>query len=368
MNTTRSVSRVARIALALVVCLGAAPLAGAQSGNERKPGSIGNTRGAFGGARVGRFPQPFRTISRREAERNAQRPAPVPPRPIPVPGPRPRPRPGFDHPDGHHGDRDHGRDHGHDRGGHHGDGVIITSGSGLVVDGSFHDDNFNLGIHLGASPVRIRHHHDDCFDPCDFPHFPRFFGGFGFSDFYYPSYGRRYSSIDGGYYAIDPALAYQPPAPVEAAPTEPVDAVTDRELADLYLRAGDTREAIAMYRRHLERYPSDAEAMRSLGIALLADNDVKEGVAVIGMAYRTDPRLAADPIPRDLFESATELRRAVSKVSVYANRVETGSAWLALAALMQAEGRTGQARTMVERARAAGLEAEVTDTMLIELR
>jgi hypothetical protein len=108
--------------------------------------------------------------------------------------------------------------------------------------------------------------------------------------------------------------------------------------------------------------------MRLLAVALVETGQLSDGAATVALAYHTDPGLASKPIPPQIFGSAERARDDVRRVSIYANRVKSGSAWLLVAVLMQAEGRESVARSMVQKARAAGLEAAVADRLLATLR
>lgn len=240
---------------------------------------------------------------------------------------------------------------------------VITSGSGLSVNGSFEDDNFRLGFHLGSPFIfddhkhrrRHRHHHD---------HGPIFsfpsYGYFGGSYYDWNAYDTMY----GSYAAYDPNLYYAPITPPVPEPVNiPVPPATEKERADSLLAAGAPDLAVAAYKAHLNANPGDAAAMRGLGLALIADAQLQDGVAMVALAYKTDPALAADPIQDGLFGSDRELRSMVERVSIFSNRSKLPSAWLTLAALMQAEGRTQLAARMVDRARQAGLEAGLAQQM-----
>lgn len=270
------------------------------------------------------------------------------------------------HPSNNHADRPqhhHPRDvwdrHGRIRG-------VVTTGSGLSINGSYSDDNLKLGIHIGSDPWRLLprppyHCH---------PQYPyvNWYPAFGYYDDYRSYFGNRYGTIYGNYSPLDPAMS-APPAPLPAPQTDTPTPSTDRELGDTYLQAGDPDAAIRAYNAHLRQYPGDENAMRGLGLALLEARKTPEGVAILAAAYRANPALADDPLPVDIYaRGADTFRRNLQRVSVYANRVNSASAWLVLAAMMQAEGRPIPARSMMERAKKAGLEPAVADRMTAALR
>lgn len=161
-------------------------------------------------------------------------------------------------------------------------------------------------------------------------------------------------------YGIDPARmtpAYQPatqPAPAPATPP------TLRERADAALASGFTTEAVSLYRQHLTAEPGDARATRMLGLALVAEGRVSDGASVVLMAYTRSPSLASDPAPGDVL-GLDRVRDMTQRVVGEANRSKSASSWLTAAVLAQAEGREPVARTMIGRARTAGLDAAVAD-------
>lgn len=248
---------------------------------------------------------------------------------------------------------------GADVGGAHGESDVIIiprTASGLNFNAAFHGDRLKLGLHLGLNDncfvVPGHHHHD---------HFP-FFSGFypwwyaaGAYDLYNGWYNYGYPTVQGTY--ADISTAQQPQAPAPAAPSEAAHPVTEREVGDLYLRSGESRSAATSYRAYLKKNPQDGMVMRSLGMALFESGQTKEAVATIAMAYRVEPSLAENPFPADVLAGgAEEVRTNIRKASVYANKTKGAAEWLTVAVLMQAEGRDDLARTMLDRASAAGLD------------
>ncbi len=235
------------------------------------------------------------------------------------------------------------------------------NGSGFHFNGVYANDNFRLGVHVGSdaftrSLCRPNWCNNWCNSAVVWPYPGWWYGGYPWYD-----YGNHYDTVYGSYYPPDPAM--NPPAP-PAPVTQAVTPSTNRELADTYLHAGDVRAAIKSYQAHLKQYPGDEDAMRALGLALMENSQVTEGVAMISMAYSAEPLLADHPIPHEVFhDGAAGLARNISRASVYANRVKSASGWLAVAVLMQAQGRDELAKTMVERARGAGLQVSVADRL-----
>ncbi len=176
-------------------------------------------------------------------------------------------------------------------------------------------------------------------------------------------WGTRYVSNSGARYVgpIDGQLSpgYAPPVPEP----EPV-VLTLEEQAGLELGYGNPERAIALYREHLDEDPEDMGAVRGLGVALLAADRPEDAVATIRYAYVTDPSLAQTPLGTWIGgDSSRDVRKLVNDAVRHANKVESASAWFAVAVLMQAEGRVVPAEKMLDRAAALGLDLEVARAM-----
>lgn len=237
----------------------------------------------------------------------------------------------------------------------------LVDGSGLTVSGSFANDDLNVRFRLGSPGVLVCHPRSRVI----FTGFPFQGGYFGYPyDYAYPYYsGYRNTYVGGGYTQLyDPSLVYpglRQPAPPSQQPATP-EPLTDRQIGDLGLQIRDAAGAVQAYRRHLDAHPDDAEVMRLLGLALIDNREVREGIAMIAMAYRTNPGLCNRPLPVDILgETRRHLRTNVNRVSIFANQIDSPSSWLAMAVLVQAEGRDEVARRMAERARDAGLDPEL---------
>jgi|GEM_PF-2918706 len=171
--------------------------------------------------------------------------------------------------------------------------------------------------------------------------------------------------VSGGPYAVPPVTT-PTPEPRSTVPQAPPTAL---ELAQEAMRLGMPEQATSVLRAHLTKNPDAADAQRVLAIALLEQNRFDDAVASMRQAYRADPNLANEPIDAaELGYSERSLRSLVTRTVTFANRVDSGSAWLTVAALMQAEGRAEQARTTLEKASKQGLEPEVLGAMKAALR
>jgi hypothetical protein len=245
---------------------------------------------------------------------------------------------------------------------------LVTTGSGLTVNGRFVDDNFNLGFHFG-NPLITNHckRVSPCvvFPSCGFPNGWTWWGGWGWGwDNYIDNSYLRYNVIDGS--LVQPAV-YQPPAtqPVTQTPAPPP---TTLERAQTMLRAGRVEEAVSLFQDHLRTKKDDAGAMRSLAIALLRSGEPVQAGAMMRMAYRADPGLAETPL--DLnghFGDDGDIRQSLVRAVKYANESESASGWLVVAVLMQAEGRNSHAARMLTKASAEGLEDAVVESLTTAL-
>ncbi|MBK9189895.1 MAG: hypothetical protein IPM33_13195 [Phycisphaerales bacterium] len=272
-------------------------------------------------------------------------PAPCPPRPCP-----PQPCPPHAHPTP----------------------IVITTGSGLSVGGTYSSGNWRVGFQLGqpiqaVTPV-VCAPTPTCSDALyGWRHY-------GWGGPYV--WTTRYSGVNVGTSPfvgstgtyIDPSLQTMP---VSAPAAEPSMAreLTLTERAAYATYEGKALDAVRLLREHLRDEPSDTRALRLLSLALLDARDYEDAAAVMGLAYRTDPGLANEAIA---FGSAGlsegRMRELLTRAVGFAHKVNSASAWLMVGAIMQAEGRENLARTMIERARKAGLEPAVYDALVAELR
>jgi hypothetical protein len=158
-----------------------------------------------------------------------------------------------------------------------------------------------------------------------------------------------------------PAMASVESLPAPASASDLLS-TSERQLGDTYMRLGDWESAVRVYSEHVARYPGDVEALRSLGIALIAMGQVEAGVTHVERAYRIDPTLAQRHFNASLLNERSLqgiLDHAAQRASI-SNRAEP---WLAVAVLMQAQGKHDAARSALDRARELGLDKLVADWM-----
>lgn len=245
-------------------------------------------------------------------------------------------------------------------------------GSGVSVRVGDADDDFQLRVRLGGGyPFYTRYRTGGVI--C-YPGWPGYGYGWGsyrwidgypayryHPDFPYPryawSYPVEYRTASTGPGVGDPRLG-------GSSPTEPME-LTVLQRARLELARGRTEASIAAYREHLAGSELDAIAMRELAVALLDAGRLPEGVALMRQAYEMDPLLVGEPIERGILGGGKlgRLGRALSSASRYANRVETASAWLTVAALIQAQDRDRVAGVNAERAIEAGISKPIAEEL-----
>ncbi len=246
------------------------------------------------------------------------------------------------------------------------DDVVLHYGdqTGFHARGSFGDDDYTVQFHLGGAL------HDQ-YAYRNLHYYPRRYGHHRVFRNYYglPYYG-------SGYYN-DPvyAIGYQspfvtqpppPPPPPPAAVTEPQSPF---EVGIGHLWRGEFQDAIGVLHGVVADNDAQVEAQRLLALALIAEGRVADGVAMMRAAYDSDPALAREPIESTVLGRQAEkvLSGLVRKVSLHANRVDSASGWLTIAALMQAQGRPERAGMMLGRAIDAGLDRNQAEAFGVSL-
>jgi tetratricopeptide (TPR) repeat protein len=166
---------------------------------------------------------------------------------------------------------------------------------------------------------------------------------------------------------VQPGSGLSMPAASPPAPPPPPP-LTTLERARLAFARGDHDGAVDAYRAHLAEEPDDFEAAVEMGAALIDAGRVDDGVSVIALAYRTDPGLAYGSVSDRVSVDPRRWRALVVRAVRQAHRRDSASGWLAVAVLMQAEGRKDVALRMVERAEQHGLEGSVASQLAAVLR
>lgn len=244
-----------------------------------------------------------------------------------------------------------------------------TPGPGLTIDGRFSDDRFRLGFHIGSGLSPLLHQRRAFYSyPYGYYPYGSVIGGYGYSGYgygnsWYDDYDAPPSSVGGYSYPN----TYVSPAP--ATPPAPAPALTTLEKADLALSESRAKDAVTLYQDYLKTTPNDAEATRSLALALLLDKRHKEAVAVMIDAYVKHPGLAAQLIGSDnLPMGEAGLRKLLLAVVPYAHRTKTASGYLTTAVLLQAQGKKDAALRLLAKAKDAGLDKRVASELEIALK
>lgn len=247
-------------------------------------------------------------------------------------------------------------------------GVVV--GDGLQVNGDYRGDKWNLHLHLGSGATILED------GRVYYPYASRRYYWrdgrvYSYPGWYYyrPSYYYSNRPVDGVLtQQVDYSLRTPQVAQPQPAPEAPAPELTALEKARLFMAADDLDRAIQYYREHLDEDAEDVGAMRAMGVAMVEAGRLEDGVAMIALAYRTDPLLARTPL--DLATLGLDGRRydnLLSRTLHFARRVDSGSAHLAGAVLLQADGKVAGAGRVLDRAEKAGLDDEVLDPMRREL-
>ncbi len=232
------------------------------------------------------------------------------------------------------------------------DGTLVVSvGNGFQA----------LQPHFGIPGRRHRHHHHHDHGVCHVT-FP--LGYYNWWDdnytppLIYAGYADPYVTT-GQTYAQQMAAQQ---AAEEAAQLAQPPTLTELEQADLALALGEPEEAVRRYQQYASDHDESADVVRSLGLALFEAGRIDEAFATMALAYEQDPTLASRPVAASALEGGEAKMLDRVRLAVrHAHKLKTGSAWLTVAVLMQAQERDRVALTMAERARDAGLAEPIYD-------
>lgn len=137
----------------------------------------------------------------------------------------------------------------------------------------------------------------------------------------------------------------------------------------------DPERGVDQLRVHLREHRDDGRALRLLAVALEESGEPVDAAAVMRMAHEMDPALATESIGLDaLGYDEVRMRELVDRAVIHAHRVrskssaEAASAWLTVGVLMREQGRDDLAREMIKRARTAGLNESVADSLDVAWR
>ncbi len=249
-------------------------------------------------------------------------------------------------------------------------GVVVVNDAGFFAGGRVEGDHFRLGFTVGSSPFQF-----DRFGCCHsvwrcndlWGSNLIFYNGYGwYAPYWYgynwngPIFGYE-TRVDPAY--VDPFAGMAPRTPLTTVP--PTAPATAKDRGDILLRDGLAEQAIDAYKEHLAANADDADTIRRYALALIVDKRFEEGVAMMGLAYQRDvEKLAGMPLDGTLVPGGkTGLRNTVNSTVAFANTARSGSSWLTVMVMMQAEGRSAVALKQLDKARAAGLDREVANVM-----
>lgn len=241
--------------------------------------------------------------------------------------------------------------------------VVVVGGSGLTVRGNYRDDRWNVGFNLGGqqqvivrdsswvvgAPVTTSYVTNSLRSPLR----PAV-GGAGSSSGIDSEWLERVST---------PAATPQTAQPVE------LSQLSNLEQGRTWMALKQPARAADALRRHLNQNGNDGEAMQLLAVVQAEQRRFDDAAAMMRAAYKLDPGLG--PYRLDLASvnySDRELRDLVSRCVIHANRANTGSAWLLVGTLMQAQGRDDHALRMLDRAKTLGLDGSIYDQIAPSLR
>lgn len=132
------------------------------------------------------------------------------------------------------------------------------------------------------------------------------------------------------------------------------------ERADYWMVNGRSDDAIKLFEEHLATQPDDDGANIRMGLALIESGRVASGNELIHSIYAANPALASVSLEDTLARwGASRVRMMVSRAVTLANHTGGAADWMVVAVLMEAEGRYELAARMLERAKSAGLGADL---------
>ncbi|MAY74417.1 MAG: hypothetical protein CMJ31_06770 [Phycisphaerae bacterium] len=241
---------------------------------------------------------------------------------------------------------------------------------------------FNVGIHLGTTTSSIGGSGSSFVgDYC----YPYYRGGYA-GGLYWPGtwgvssgsapFGTGYVPYGRYGYPASTTFVVSPTRRIiwPPQPAQPVDDTADEietmsPIEAAWDAMANRAPAVAsdLFRLHIEDAPDDLDALRGLAFAMMSNDRLPEGVALLRQVYVEDPRLAARVVDVAHLGGRAAARDTLVAAVRHAHEVGSSSAWFAVAVLMQAEGRDDRAIAMLNRAAAEALEPEIVLAMRAEL-
>ncbi|TVQ63176.1 MAG: hypothetical protein EA378_02470 [Phycisphaerales bacterium] len=161
--------------------------------------------------------------------------------------------------------------------------------------------------------------------------------------------------------AMGREMASAPPEAAQPTPRTPV------ELAHEAMRAGDMESAVRLLEAHMQDASEDWASARLLGVALIEAGRASDGATLMRFAYVQRPELASEALDMGLWPAERRagvnrrFREVLREAVRHASRADSASSWVAVTALLQAEGRHRPAAVNLAKAVAAGLEEPVAE-------
>jgi hypothetical protein len=253
-------------------------------------------------------------------------------------------------------------------------GVPVVDVSSGNVRGYYSGNNWGMAFQLGAGFPTVNYSSYSSLDKYPSRLYRSYYapwkGNVGYSN------GQIYDQNGAIYGYYDPYLVVGADKSVivdqrllSPGPNAPAREATALERAEYAMRTGNATEAVKQLKEHLKGAPDDAGVERLLAIALLDDRKTEQAIAVMLHAYTKQPQLARDPIDPYVVGNGADYDHHLrfTKVMEYANRVKTGSAYLAAAVLAQSEGRLDTAKKLLDKAAAEGVDKKVADELALAL-
>ena len=134
----------------------------------------------------------------------------------------------------------------------------------------------------------------------------------------------------------------------------------DEQTGQAYTTESGRGYALEAYQMHQEDYPSDWYTMREHALVLLWDGQYEFGLAKLLQSYQGDPALARVGFDINLFgDGNQELMKLSQRLVRYAKSKNSGSAWFAVAVILQSQEKFEHAQLNLERAIEAGFDEPV---------
>lgn len=259
------------------------------------------------------------------------------------------------------------------------------SNHGLQISGAYRGEKWNVSFQIGGGSLNAVDIVDrwcgtrPIYSPAQCSVNPYVRSGGWDCLTYYPTYVYRYgnaysdtytyvvpSATGPNTYGYDPRLT-QSTVPAATAAPAVVNELhqykpTLMELADQALQEGRYDVAAEAISRDIVVHGETAHQLRLLSLCYAASAKWVDSISTLRRAHRIDPQLGSDSVsPHRLGLDDNSLRTLTTRAVTYAhaqrNNAASNDAWLLVATLMRAQGRTELAKQMIDRAKS--IEPEI---------